>query len=222
MWTFPLLATLVSAVFCGFLLRQHTARRQPAYLVWAVAMFIFAVATGCDFLGLYGGWSVAVVKLYYLAGGTLVVGYLASGTLFLLAPRGLAFAWLALMLIITVAASVMLVGASVDEAEMQRLVEEKKPAYEAIESSALLKAQVMVANIAGTVILVGGALWSVLRRRYRAANALIAAGALVMASGGAMLERFQRYEIQSITQTVGIIILFAGFLMTTKSRGSGA
>lgn len=220
MWIFPLLATLVSAVFCGVVLRQYLASRRPAYLAWTVALFIFAVATACDFLGLYSGWTVAVVKVYYLAGGTLVVGYLAAGTLFLLAPRSLAYAWLTLMLVITVAASVMLAGASVDEAEMQRLVAENKPAYEAIESSPLLKAQVMVANIAGTIILVGGALWSIVRRRYLAANALIAAGALIMASGGSMMEATGSYAVQSVTQTVGIAVLFAGFLMAMAARGS--
>lgn len=212
MWIFPLIATFISALFSGAVLRQYGESRNPAHLAWAAALFIFAVATACDLIGSFSAWNPLVARVYYLTGATLVVGYLALGTLYLLASRKVAHAWLAVMAAVSVLAVVLLAGADVDQ---YALAHGNEPGWKAIEKPGILTAMAVSVNSAGTLILLGGAAYSAWRRRYPLANILIAAGTLIIAFGGT-LTRFGRYEYQSIGQAVGIIVIFIGFLLTTK------
>lgn len=217
MWIFPLIAALIAFVFAGALARGYIGSRNPAQLVWMAAMLIFAVAAGCDFIGSLSGWTPFVAKLYYLAGATIVVGYLAAGTLYLLAARPVAHFWLLIMAAITVVAAIILAGAPTDTSILEAGTE---PGWKAIERPPVLTALVISVNSLGTLILVGGAIYSAIFRRYPLANILIAAGAIIIASGGT-LTRFGRYEYQSIGEAVGIIVIFIGFLMTARgARGA--
>lgn len=221
MWVFPLVAAFISAFFSGIVTNKYMARRHPAHLAWALALFIFAVATACDFLGSFSGWTSFIAKMYYLAGATVVVGYLGLGTLYLLCPRPVAHVWLAIMLVATLLAVVLLAGAGVDAAALKS---ETEPGWKAIEKSALLTGLAVAINSLGTLILVVGAVYSAVYRRYPLANILIAAGTLIVAAGGG-LTRLGHYEFQSIGQAAGIIIMFIGFLMTITAasgkRSSG-
>lgn len=216
MWIFPLIASLIAVVFAGALARRYFSSRNPAQLVWVAAMLIFAAAAACDFIGSLSGWTPFIAKLYYLTGATIVVGYLAAGTLYLLAPRPVAHIWVLIMLGITVIATIILAGAPTDNSILEAGAE---PGWKAIERPPLLTGLVVAVNSLGTLILIGGAIYSAIRRRYPVANILIAIGALILASGGT-ITRFGRYEYQSIGQAVGIIVIFIGFLMTTGARGS--
>lgn len=215
MWIFPLIATFISSLFSGAVMRRYWSGGNAAHLAWAFALFVFAAATACDFIGSISGWTPLVAKVYYFAGAVVVVGYLALGTLYLLAPRAVAHAWLALMLAASVVAIVLLAGSGVDQF---KLVHGDEPGWKAIEKPGLLVAITISINTAGTLILLGGAAYSVIRRRYPLPNILIAAGMLIVAFGGT-LSRFGRYEFQSIGQAAGIIVIFAGFLMTSKAAG---
>jgi len=212
MWALPLTATIISALFSGIVFRQYLERRNPAHLAWAAALFLFAVGTACDFLASASGWTPFIARTYYLCGATVVVGFLALGTLYLLAPKRLAQIWLALMIAATVAAIILLAGAEVDPL---KLASETEPGWKAIDKPAALSAMVMAINILGTIILVAGAVYSAVYRRYALANILIASGTFVVAAGGSLM-RLGYYEFQSVGQAAGISIMFAGFLMTMK------
>jgi hypothetical protein len=79
-------------------------------------------------------------------------------------------------------------------------------------------------NAYGTVLLVGGALYSafllwrkaILPNRL-AGNVLIAAGGLLPALGGALILP-GRPEYKYLGQLLGSVLLFAGFLMATARR----
>ena len=215
MWIFPLVATFISALFSGAVLRQYSNSANPAHLVWAGALFIFAVATACDFIGSFSAWTSLVAKVYYFTGATVVVGFLASGTLYLLAPRKLAHAWLAAMVAVSIMAIILLAGAGVDQ---YQLIHGSEPGWKAIEKPAALTVLAVSVNIAGTLVLLAGAVYSSVRRRYPLANILIAAGTIIVALGGS-LTRLGHYEFQSIGQAVGIVVIFAGFLMTAPLAG---
>ncbi len=210
MWIFPLAATIISALFSGIVFRLYLNRHNPAHLAWAFALFLFGLGTACDFLASAGGWTPLIAKTYYLTGAMIVVGYLALGTLYLLAPRTVARAWLLIMIILTVLAVLLLSGAGVD---LVRLKSDTEPGWQAIDRSSLIKISTIAVNSIGTMIIVGGALYSALRRRYVRANILIALGTLVVAGAGS-LTVFGRAEFNAIGQAIGISIMFTGFLMT--------
>lgn len=213
MWIFPLVAALIAALFAGAVTRQYTARHNPAHLAWAVALFIFAVGSSCDFIASVSGWTPFLAKLYYLTGAVIVVGFLAAGTLYLLAPRRAAHVWVAIMLIVTVIAVVLLDRAGVDQARIQAGAD---PGWSAIDKPALLTGLAVSVNSLGTLILVVGAAYSAVYRRFPLANSLIAAGTLIVAGGGS-LTRLGHYEYQSIGQAIGLIVIFFGFLMTAAA-----
>ncbi|MBE0429286.1 MAG: hypothetical protein IBX61_05380 [Thermoleophilia bacterium] len=213
MWIFPLIATVISALFAAVLMRQYFARRNPANLVWSVALVIFAVGSACDLAGSISGWTPFIARLYYLSGAVIVVGYLAAGTLYLLAPRTIAHIWLVLMLAVTVTGTILLATASVDQAMIDAGDE---PGWRAIDKPPLLTVLSISVNSLGTAILVGGAVYSAVYRRFPLANILIAAGALIIAGAGT-LTRLGQYEFQSIGQAIGIIVIFAGFLMVSRA-----
>lgn len=77
-------------------------------------------------------------------------------------------------------------------------------------------------NLAGTVILIGGALLSAYRLRRQPqlasrfwANVLIAAGAFIVA-GASSLTRLHVYELFYVGQAAGVLVMFAGFLTAQR------
>jgi len=92
---------------------------------------------------------------------------------------------------------------------------------EILPAGAAVRRVTPVFNIYGTLTLVGGALYSawLLRRRQMAphrvlGNILIAAGALVIASAGAMV-RLGLGDILSLAEVLAAALMFSGFLLTT-------
>ncbi len=210
MWIFPLFATVISAFFSGIVLRLYLTRRNPAHLAWSFALFLFGLGTACDFLASVSGWTSLIAKTYYLTGAMVVVGYLALGTLYLLAPRKVANLWLALMVGATVFSIILLAGAEVDPIKLKS---DTEPGWQAINRSTLIKIMMILINSTGTLIIAGGAIYSALRGRYRRANILIATGTLIVAMAGS-LATFGRPGFHSIGQAIGITVMFTGFLMT--------
>ncbi|MHB9053210.1 MAG: hypothetical protein ACYC5F_04380 [Thermoleophilia bacterium] len=210
MWIFPLAATLVSAFFSGIVLRQYLLRRHPAHLAWSFALFLFGLGTSCDFLASVGNWTPLIAKTYYVAGAMVVVGFLALGTLYLLAPLAVARIWLAAMIVLSVLAVFFVARAGIDTAALHS---PDQPGWQAIDRSTPIKAIMIAINALGTLIIVGGAGYSAIRGRYVRANITIALGTLLVAGAGSMTA-LGRAEFNSIGQTAGITVMFAGFLMT--------
>jgi hypothetical protein len=82
MFIFPLIATAVSFIFSALLFKQYLERKRPYQLAWALALIMFGVAALAETLATVGSWNELLVKTYYVFGATLVVGYLALGTLY--------------------------------------------------------------------------------------------------------------------------------------------
>ena len=82
MFLFPFAATAVSLIFSGLVFKQYIEKRKPYQLAWAVALLFFGLGALAETLAALGTWNEFLVKTYYLFGGTLVVGYLGLGTLY--------------------------------------------------------------------------------------------------------------------------------------------
>ena len=177
------------------------------------------LGAACEVAGTRWGWNPFLARLYYFSGATLVVGYLALGTLFLLAPRprgprraerppGPPAA----------CAGFLVAAAPVDPTILP--VE----GWTALQKGPALVALTITLNVGGTVIVVGGALLSAWRARPRrgavrppggarrlAATLLIAGGALVVASGGT-LTRLGHHSYLYLAMAPGVCLLLAGYL----------
>src|SRR2546423_12759057 len=96
---YPLAATLISAAFALTLGLQYRAKPRPYLLVWGVALGLYAIAALTEVVGAAGGWNSLLYRTYYYLGAIVLVGVLALGTIYLLAPRfGRPALWVLLVL----------------------------------------------------------------------------------------------------------------------------
>ncbi len=218
MWAFPLAAAGVAGVFSLSLSRDWVAKRRPNLLAWAVALAMFALASGAAAWGLLWGWSSGVFRTYYLFGAVVNVPVLALGSIYLLAPRAAGHVAAAVVAGASLWAAIQVFGAPLNQVA---LAIPSIPAGSAVigeSSRALSRAY----SYSGFNVVVGGALWSAYKlgrrnedhlRRLAVANSLIALGTLVVAVASGFA-RYGRGTVFAVGLLAGISIMFAGFLRT--------
>jgi hypothetical protein len=218
MWLFPLAAAGVAGTFSWSLSRGWGTKRRPNLLAWAVALAMFALASGAAAWGLLWGWSSGVYRTYYLFGAVANVPVLALGSIYLLAPRPVGHAAAAVVVAASLWAAFEVIGAPLNQAALAMPGIPAGSAVIAESSRALSRAF----SYTGFFIVVGGALWSAYRlwrrrqdelRRLALANSLIALGTLVVAVASGFA-RYGRGAFFAVGLLAGISIMFAGFLKT--------
>ena len=219
----PAFAFLVGLAFAVAVGWQFRARGKPYQAAWALALLLFALASQQEALGILRGWDDYTYKLYYLFGGILDVAWLGAGSLMLLAPRRLALPLAAGMGVLTLVA-VLAVAAS---ATHPALLHAEIPPRGALTGPATLLAP--LTNIAGSLVLIGGAAysaWKAYRRRDPVSRvigtALIAAGAFIVAAGHSLAQVRGTYVIQPAAEALGIFVMFGGYLAVEGQRRAPA
>ena len=222
---YAMAATAVSAAFAVTLWVQYRSKPRPYLLAWSVALAIYAVAAFTEVIGAAAGWTPLLYRTYYYFGGILVVGVLALGTIYLLAPR---FGRVALLVLLVLGAIGLagILGARLQAGLLQThevpSVDTIRLEHGAFNAVAILMAALL--NSVGSVILIGGALWSAygVWRKGGAqsrllANILIAAGAFIVAGASILFRVFHVYELFYVGQAIGVLVMFGGFLAAQRS-----
>jgi hypothetical protein len=204
----PLCAGLVALAFAALLLRSLRRRRSGEKVLWAVGFLLFAVAAACEAAAQRAGWSPALFRAYYLAGGVLTVAYLGAGSAWLLLPKRGRDVLVGALLVATAAAATSVALSCVHGATLVETAVGRPPANSALAGHAFLWA--IALNSFGTLFLVGGSLYSILRRRRVQANLWIGGGALVVALATG-LSRADSYTLVYAGQLLGIALMFSGF-----------
>jgi hypothetical protein len=204
----PIAAALVAALFSLLLVRSFRRRRAGQKLLWAAGFALFAVAAASEALAQRSGWNPGLFRSYYLAGGVLTVAYLGAGSAWLLLPRRARDIMAGALVAATVAAALTIALSPVDAAALASTARGHPPPNGAIGGHAFLWA--MVLNSFGTAFLLGGALYSLARRRRVRSNAWIATGALVLALATSM-SRAGVYSLMYAGELAGLALLFYGF-----------
>jgi hypothetical protein len=222
-----LLATLITLLFAGVILLQCRRRPSVYRLVWAAALVFYGLATAMQFVAEISGWNVAAFRVWYLFGGLLTAAYLGQGTALLVLPRRPARALLWILVLASAYGALRLATLHLSIVEIAPPAGKVTPRADALSGD--LRALAALLNIYGTLLLVGGALWSAVlyfdrmldsRRRagYRlVANLLIAGGALIVAGAGS-LETFGHGEYLYAGEIIGITLVFVGFLCSSEPR----
>jgi hypothetical protein len=218
-----LLATVAAAAFALSVLRQWWQRGRAYQLAWGVSLAMFAAGSAALTVGVSFGWARVTFELYYLFGALLTVPVLAIGTLELLASRAVARTYLAAVAAFSVASIVLLASARIAPGAL---------AGELPEGRQVLPLAVRLlagaGNAVGTLIVVGGALVTVLRaargdRRgwYRErrvqGTALIAAGVLLAAAGGSVAA-IGRSASLALALALGASVMYLGFRRASAPR----
>jgi hypothetical protein len=161
---FDLLACILALAAAVFIFDQHLERPRPYKLLWTLGLLFYGVAAGAVVAGELGRWSVADLKTWYLFGGVLTAIYLGLGSFYLQAPARVARWAVGIVAVLSVYAAIRLVFLPVSSAEAARLATLPTSTVTSTEFRSLIPGDVVavtvVMNIAGALMLFGGAVWS--------------------------------------------------------------
>lgn len=218
-WLFPLLTSLLSLVFAYFVGEQYYQRRKTHQLLWSISFLIFAFAAFAEFYSEVWGWSPGLYRFYYVA-AALLVGVMGAGTVYLLARRPIAHAFLTYVLLIGAAFLAVAFRAPVDARAFEpgiTVAGKAMPGY--------VRAFSPLLTGPGTLALFGGAVYS----WWRAGtfyNLLIAAGTFIIAAAG-FAARMGASKYLYLAEMAGLAVIFLGFmrsreLIRQRERGGKA
>jgi cbb3-type cytochrome oxidase subunit 1 len=211
----PVAAALVAALFGVLLLHSYRRRPGAEKLLWAGGFGLFAVAAAGEAIAQGSGWSPGLFRAYYLAGGVLSVGYLGAGSAWLHLPRRGRDLLVGALAVATVAAAASVLLAPVDTGALAATGSGRPPANDALGGHAFLWA--IALNTFGSLFLIGGALYSIVRRRRVRASLWIGGGALVLALSTSM-SRAGEYSFMYLGELIGIALMFGGFTLVGQRR----
>jgi hypothetical protein len=218
---FSVITALVSAIFTVFVLRRWSEKHRPHLLAWSIGLILY-------FLGAFSQavlavtWSPFFFALWYWSGAIAVAPWLGQGTVYLLVRQGSIARNVQMALILV---CVMTLPWALFLTPLNGSAWTPGVNLVAIINDVMQKGGVRgfvpVMNVWGTLALAGGAIYSarlfrrkqILRSRMLG-NWLIAAGALFPAAGGALI-RLGVPELKYPGEMIGVILIFAGFLLAT-------
>ena len=208
----PLVTAVVAAIFAVVVLRQYAGHRKTYQLMWAAGFAMFAIAAFAGFLARSGSMTDTAYRLFYLFGAILNVAWLSLGTLYLLARRR----WADLALVGVVGLSVLAAYAVVSVPVDLTAAADSGRGF---PNGSLARILAGVGSGLGSIVLIGGALWSAwifLQRRRNGrraiANVIIAVGVVIVAAGGTATFTGASGVLE-LANLVGLAVMFAGFLL---------
>jgi len=207
----PLITTLVSGAFAVAVGMQYLRKRRPSQAAWAIGLLLFTFAAFMGFLARSSGASEIEYRLFYLFGAIANVAWLALGTVYIVAPQ---FGRVALGVVLALCA-VAAYAVFASPVDIAVAVDTGK----GYPDGSLPRILAAIGSGVGSLVLIGGALWSAwvfFRRRHQGrralANAIIAAGVFVVAAGGTVAFTGAS-GILELTNLLGISVMFVGFLL---------
>jgi hypothetical protein len=208
----PAVTAIVAAVFALVVLRQYAGHRRTYQLMWATGFAMFAIAAFAGYLARSGGTTDTEYRLFYLFGAILNVAWLALGTMYLLARRRWADLSLLAVALLSLVAAYAVISVPVD-------LTAAADSGRGFPNGSLARILAGVGSGVGSIVLIGGALWSAwvfLRRRHNGrravANVVIAVGVLIVAAGGTVTFTGASGVLE-LANLVGLSVMFAGFLL---------
>ncbi|HYF92147.1 MAG TPA: hypothetical protein VD969_07855 [Symbiobacteriaceae bacterium] len=208
------LLVVLSLVMGIRLLRQYAVRARSHTLWYAIGLLLTAAAAFPElYIKLAGGLTTPLWWLYWVAASSLV-GCLAAGTAYLISPAWGKVAVLVVCLLTVWLATATVMTAGPGPAIITDTTLSKAP-------NGVIKAPFLIQNIAGALLILGGALWSYYRTRGIYCL-FIALGTIVFSAGGAAAGILKFPGVFYLTQTAGIILLYLGVMRSGTQRRTAA
>jgi uncharacterized membrane protein HdeD (DUF308 family) len=185
----PFITTTIMFVFAGNVIMRYMQRHSMHLLMWTIGLTLFAIGSLTEALSLFG-YNELVFRLWYLCGAVLTAAWIGQGTIYLLLRRRWGNITLAILTVLSLAASAMMIATPLDGshfdpkrplsdqyASKQLAATESAPAgAQVIEQTvngatvrvaqgiiplgAPIRATTAIFNIYGSLALIGGALYS--------------------------------------------------------------
>ncbi len=223
----PFIASAVSFTFAYFLFRRYARRPSKHVLLWGIGMIFYGLGGFCEgFFGAFG-WNPLIYRLWYLFGAILVAAWLGQGTVYLLARRNWAHALMVILFLGSIYGAYRVFTAQLAPGLLTTSVHTGSELSGHAIITPGVRTLTPIFNLYGTVILVGGAVysaWIFFRKRVllhrTIGNILIAVGAIAPAFGGA----FSRMGVPAalyIGELLGAVLMFIGFQRATTPMNAG-
>ncbi len=237
-FVYSLIASIVTGIFTIIVLWRWAQRRKAYLLAWGIGLLMYFLGTLSQVV-LAVTWSPFFFGLWYWTGALMVAPWLGQGTAYLLIRRGNIARNIQMALILV---GVMTLpwalfftdfNASAWEpgVDLTTIFRDFTDANGEIIREGIMTGSIRgtvrffspVMNIWGTVLLVGGAIYSarafrkkqIMRNRV-VGNWLIAAGGLLPALAGALI-RLGDPSFKYIGELGGAVLIFIGFLVATRT-----
>jgi len=213
----PGAAAGLCVVLAWSMLRRFVARRRLHELIWGITFSAFGLAAGSEAYAALFGWTPPLVRLYYLAGASLSVGFLALGTLVLLVPRRIALVALGVVLVQSAFMIFLVLRSPVDPDAVQ------VAGWSALGRDGNLRALALTINVLGTLVVLLGTFGSAYAQWVGGSGSralgvlLIGLGTLTVAAGGS-LTRFGHHLLYG-PMVLGLLLIFAGYRRVTSPGG---
>lgn len=217
----PFASALVIGVFAALVLQRFRRRGGAHLLVWGIGLAMFGIASLAEAYSAVA-WHPTVFRLWYLCGAVYTAAWLGQGTVLLLSRRRhLRTLSTAVLIGASVIAGYLVFTVPLDATAF--LVHEPLSAQyrQILPLAAVVRKLTPVFNIYGTLMLVGGAVYSawLLRRQETASlrvlgNGLIAAGGLSLALASTLV-RFGLGDFLYAAELLAAVSMFTGFLLAT-------
>ncbi len=217
----PFSAMVIGFALAIVILNHYMAApaRRTHELVWGISFVLFGAGAAFELAADIWGWNDLLVRLYYISGAILAVALLGLGELILLAPR-----WKTALLAISGVFSLLTILAVFMQPINPTELVGSAPWKAVGVSGSLPLILAAVSNSIGTLLIVGGALYSafVFWRKHIQFHrmmgcVLLAVGTLVVAFGGTLARVFDAHAWLYPPMAIGVAIMFIGYLETTRT-----
>jgi hypothetical protein len=222
----PAVTSIISFVFAFMVLERWTRKHRDHELFWGIGLLMYGIGTATEALYAWLGWQPAFYRLWYLFGAILVAAWLGQGTAYLLMrgkARRVAHVLLALLVLGSLYAAYRVFTVPLDPSKM---IQGELSGGAITEKGVRLLTPFF--NTEGVLLLAGGAVysaWIFYRKRVLLnrvmGNVFIALGALFPAFGG-LLQRAEVPAALYVSELLGVILLFIGFLLATQPAPAAA
>ena len=219
----PFLSTLVTFAFAAAVFIRYLRRPGPHLLLWTVGLLFYGVGTLAEII-LAFSFHGLVLKLWYLSGAMLTAAWLGQGSVHLLIRKpGLAWTLTGLLAAVSLLSAGLVLSAPVSAAASSyNTALAISSQYKSILTrSGLTIALTIILNLYGTLVLVGGAVYSavIFFRKHAQVNRmigniLIAVGAMAPAMGGTFVT-MGLPDLLYLSELIGVILMYIGFIQST-------
>lgn len=218
----PIFAMIVGFALAIVIFTHYAAApsRRLHELIWGVSFWLFGLGAMAEVFGSLAGWNGIIVRAYYISGAILAVAYLGLGEAILLWPGRPARIAMGIGVLFTLVTVVVLATAPLDTAVLHSDVP-----WRAVAAKGSLPAVLAgISNSIGTLLIVGGALYSAwnfwrkgIQRHRMIGCVLLAVGTLIVALGGVLAGWLNQHAWLYPPMAVGVAVMFVGYLQTTRS-----
>jgi hypothetical protein len=215
---------LVSGVFSFIVMRSWWQKRRPHLFAWGVGLTLYFVASVAQVL-LKFEWNPHLYRAWYWCGALMIPPWLGQGTIFLLVRRGsIAKNTFAALILVSLMTFIWMFITPLTPpqpwpvgADLVTLTGDIMPPF-----SGSVRAFVPITNGLGTLMLVGGAIYSArlfgskgVMRNRAIGNIFIALGGILPASGGYFI-RLGVPEYKYTGDLLGVVLIFVGYVFATR------